>query len=129
MQVAADNLEATDMTEAERDALRIFKDRLTKLENLQDERVEHGRLYKEQQFTAPVDRKAAEVTLNRMAVLDEQIKKAEADVLSLEDKKVFGNVLKKAKKVVEVEQRKHDTEIFKRYVDRKETASFRRNRK
>ncbi len=42
MQVAADNLEATDMTEAERDALRIFKDRLTKLENLQDERVEQG---------------------------------------------------------------------------------------
>ena len=123
LQFAADNLEATEMSEAERDALRIFKDRLAKLENLQDERVEQGRLYKEQQFTAPVDRKAAEATLNRMAVLDEQIKKAEADVLSLEDKKVFGNVLKKAKKVVEVEQRKHDNEIFKRHLDRIKNAA------
>ena len=123
LQIAADNLEATDMTEAERDALRIFKDRLAKLENLQDERAEQGRLYKEQQFTAPVDRKAAEATLNRMAVLDEQIKKAEADVLSLEDKKVFGNVLKKAKKVVEGEQRKHDNEVFKRHLDRMKNAA------
>ena len=123
LQLAADNLEATDMSEAERDALQIFKDRLTKLENLQDERVEQGRLYKEQQFQPPVDRKAAEVTLNRIAVLDEQIKKAEADVLSLEDKKVFGDVLKKAKKVVEIEQKKHDTEIFKRHIDRMKNAA------
>ena len=123
LQIATDNLEATDMTEAERDALRIFKDRLTRLENLQDERAEQGRLYKEQQFTAPVDRKAAEATLNRMAVLDEKIKKAEAEVLSLEDKKVFGNVLKKAKKVVEGEQRKHDNEVFKRHLDRMKNAA------
>ena len=129
LQIAANNLEATDMTEAERDALRIFKDRLTKLENLQDEREEQGRLYKEQQFTAPVDRKAAEETRNRMAVLDEQIKKAEGDILSLEDKKVFGNVLKKAKKVVEVEQRKHDVEVFNRHLDRiKNSAAIKKYR-
>ena len=123
LQIATDSLESADMTEAERDALRIFKDRLTKLETLQEEREAQGRLYREQQFKSPADRKAAEVTLNRMAVLDEQIKKAEADVLSLEDKKVFGDVLKKAKKVVESEQRKHDTEVFKRHLDRTKNAA------
>lgn len=120
---ASDKPKATVMTDAERDALLIFKKRLAKLESLQDERAEQGRLYKEQQFTAPVDRKAAEETRNRMAVLDEQIKKAEADVLSLEDKKVFGEVLKKAKKVVEVEQKKHDNEVFKRHIDRAKNAA------
>ena len=120
---ASDKPKATIMTDAERDALQIFKNRLSNLENLQEQRAEQGRLYKEQQFKTPVDRKAAEATLNRMAVLDEQIKKAEADVLSLEDKKVFGDILKKAKAVVEGEQRKHDTEVFNRYVDRTKNAA------
>ena len=121
--LAADALEATDLTDAERDALQIFRNRLTKLEELQDERKKQGALYKEQQFGTKVDREAAAQTLNRMQVLDEQIKKAKADVLSLEDKKVLGDLLKKARKVVEVEQRSHDAEILKRYRDRTKNAA------
>ena len=121
--LAADALEATELTDAERDALQIFRDRLTKLEELQDERKKQGALYKEQQFGTKVDREAAAQTLNRMHVLDEQIKAASAAVLSVEDKKVLGDVLKKARKVVEAEQRSHDAEILKRYRDRTKDAA------
>ena len=111
------------LTDAERDALQIFRDRLTRLEELQGERAEQGRLYKEQQFGAKVDREAAAQTLNRMHVLDDQIKAASAAVLSVEDKKVLADVLKKARKVVEAEQRSNDAEILKRYRDRTRNAA------
>ena len=120
---AADALEATDLNDAERDALQIFRNRLTKLEDLQEERKKQGALYKEQQFGTKVDREAAAQTLNRMHVLDEQIKTAKADVLSLEDKKVLGDLLKKARRVVEADQRSHDAEILKRYRDRSKNAA------
>ena len=116
--MAAEAIKESDLTDAERDALQIFKNRVSNLETLQEERAEQGRLYKEQQFKTPVDRKAAEVTLNRMAVLDEKIKTAQAEVLSLEDKKVLGDVLKKARKVVEADQRAHDAELVKRWRER-----------
>ena len=121
--MAAASLIETELTEAERDALQIFLNRLTRLEELQGEREEQGRLYKEQQFGAKVDREAAAQTLNRMHVLDDQIKTAKAEVLSIEDKKVLADVLKKARKVVEAEQRSHDAEILKRYRDRTRNAA------
>ena len=121
--IAADALEETELTDAERDALRIFKSRLSRLEGLQADRQEQGSLYKEQQFGKNVDREAAKQTLARMQVLDDQIKKAKADILSLEDKKVLGDLLKKARKVVEAEQRSHDAEILKRYRDRTRNAA------
>ena len=121
--MAAASLIETELTEAERNALQIFRNRLTRLEELQEERAEQGRLYKEQQFGTKVDREAAAQTLNRMHVLDEQIKAASAAVLSVEDKKVLGDVLKKARKVVEAEQRSHDAEILKRYRDRTKDAA------
>ena len=121
--MAADALEATELTDAERDALKIFKSRLSRLEGLQEDRAEQGRLYKEQQFGANVDREAAKQTLNRMQVLDDQIKKAKADILSLENKEVLGSLLKKARKVVETEQRAHDAEIMKRYREREKEAA------
>ena len=130
LQIAADELNTDKWTEAERGALDIFKKRLAKLDALQTERAEQGRLYKEQQFGANVDRAAAAQTLNRMHVLDDQIKAANAEVLALEDKQVLGDVLKKARKVVETEQRAHDDEIFKRYIDRtKNAAAIKKYRK
>ena len=49
------------MSDAEQAALQTFKDRLTELHELQEKRAEAGRLYKEQQFGANVDRQAASV--------------------------------------------------------------------
>lgn len=115
---AEELLTSGKLTDAERDAVQIFKSRLSRLEGLQDDRVEQGRLYKEQQFGTKVDREAAAQTLNRMRVLDEQIKTASTEVLSVENKEVLGNVLKKARKVVETAERQHGAEILKRWRDR-----------
>ena len=120
--MAASELQAEDLSAAERDALGIFQKRLSNLETLQEERAELGRLYKDQQFGPKVDRAAAEQTRNRMKVMDGQIEKAKAEVLSIEDKQVLKAVLQKARKVVEKQQWTKDEEKLKRYRDRRNNA-------
>ena len=120
--IAAHEVNVADLSEAERDALNIFRDRLTRLQSLQEERLEQGRLYKEQQFGANVDRAAAAETLNRMHVLDAQIRKAGDEVLDVESKAVLRRVLQKARKVVEQKEREHGQEILNRWRDRRNQA-------
>ena len=120
--LAASELQTADMSAAERDALGIFQQRLAKLETLQEERADLGRQYKDQQFGAKVDREAAAKTLNRMKIMDGQIEKAKAEVLSIEDKQVLKQVLQKARKVVEKQQWIKDEEKLKRYRDRRNNA-------
>ena len=120
--LAASQVKVSDLTSAEKDALDIFQQRLSKLEALQTERAEQGRLYKEQQFGAKVDRAAASETLNRMHVLDSQIQKASAEVLTVEEKTVLKRVLQKARTVVEQQERQHGQEILKRWRDRRDNA-------
>ena len=120
--LAASQVKTADLTEAEKSTLDIFQQRLSKLEALQTERAEQGRLYKEQQFGAKVDRAAAAQTLNRMRTLDSQIQKASADVLTVEEKAVLKRVLQKARKVVEQQERQHGQEILKRWRDRRNNA-------
>ena len=120
--MAAEQVKVDTLTDAERDALAIFQKRLEKLTDLEEQRAEQGRLYKEQQFGAKPDRAAAAETLDRMHVLDAQIKRASADVLSVEEKTVLRNVLKKARKVVENQQWAHDQEILRRWRDRRANA-------
>jgi hypothetical protein len=120
--MAANQVKVADLTDAEKDALNIFQQRLSKLEALQDERAEQGRLYKEQQFGPGADRKAAAETLNRMHVLDSQIQKASLEVLTVEEKAVLKRVLQKARTVVEQQERQHGQEILKRWRDRRNNA-------
>ncbi len=120
--MAASQVKVDDLTAAEKDALDIFQKRLSKLETLQAERAEQGRLYKEQQFGAKVDRTKAAETLNRMHVLDSQIQKASADVLTVEEKTVLKRVLQKARTVVEQQERQHGQEVLKRWRDRRNNA-------
>ena len=120
---AASEVNTGKWSDAEKDALGIFVKRLTKLETLQTERAEQGRLYKEQQFGAKVDRAKAAETLNRMHVLDDQIQRAAADVLDIEDKEVLRRVLKKARTVVEQQDRQHFQQIMKRKIDRMHNAA------
>ena len=121
--LAASEVRVDDLTTDEKAALDIFQKRLSKLEALQVERAEQGRLYKEQQFGAKVDRTAAAETLNRMRVLDGQIQKASADVLSVEEKTVLKRVLQKARVVVEQQERQHGQEMLKRWRDRRDNAA------
>lgn len=122
LSMAASEVKTDELTDAEKDALRIFQERLSKLEVLQEERAEQGRLYKEQQFGTKVDRSSAAKTLNRMHTLDAQIQKASSDVLSVEEKTVLKRVLQKARKVVEQQERKHGQEILDRWRDRRNNA-------
>ena len=115
--------EANRLTDGEKDALRIFNQRLNKLEELKNKRAEEGRLYKEQQFGAKVDREAAKATLERMKALDSQIERASEEVLNVENKQVFKQVLQKARKAVERQEREHGQEVLKRWRDRRNEAA------
>ena len=123
LEMAANEIYVSDLTQAEKDALTIFQDRLSNLKELQEKRTEQGRLYKEQQFGSTPNRAEAEKTLNRMRTLDGQIKKATADILSVEEKEVLKRVLQKARKVVEVKERQHGQEILARWRDRRNNAA------
>ena len=122
LMMAAEELDTGDWTAAERDALDIFRKRLSKLEDLQSQRAEQGRLYREQQFGTNVNRAEAEKTRNRMQELDRQIRQAGNDVLDIEDKGVLKQVLQKARKVVEAEERKRGDEKLNRWRDRRNNA-------
>lgn len=121
--IAANDLSTEDMTEAERGALEIFRDRLAKLDDLQEQRAQLGRTYKDQQFGQNVNREAAAETLKKMHAMDERIKEANSKVLDVEEKTVLRDVLKKARKVVEQAQKDHDQEILKRWRDRRNNAA------
>ena len=115
-------LEDNDLTAADKSAIEIIQKHLSNLEDLQAKRVEQGRLYKEQQFGAKVDRAEAAKTLNRMKTLDQQIEKVNEELLSLENKGVLKSVLQKARTVVEKHERQHGQENLKRWRDRRNNA-------
>ena len=119
---ASEEVTTVGWTDGERYALDLFQQSVSKLESLEVERAELGRLYRDQQFGAKVDRAAAAKTLNRMKILDGKIEEANADVLSIENKKVLREVLQKARKVVEAEERQRGNERLKRWRDRRNNA-------
>lgn len=123
LSIAAEDVRVEDLTEGEADALRIFKNRLDTLQDLELRRAEEGRKYKEQQFGAHSDRAEAKKTLNRMDILDTQIKRASDAVLDVEQKEVLRRVLQKSRKVVEERERQHGQELLKRYRERRKDAA------
>ena len=123
LSVAAESLNLKDLTDGEKTALDIFKKRLDTLRELEDKRITEGRTYKEQQFGSNVDREAAKKTLERMKVLDEQIKRASSSVLDVEKKEVLKRVLESSRKVIETQERAHGRELLDRYRDRQKNAA------
>lgn len=123
LSIAASEVNVEGLTDGERDALNIFKRRLDNLNELEQKRSEEGRKYKEQQFGANVDRAEAQKTLNRMKVLDEQIKRASSEVLDVEKKEVLKRVLQRSRRVIEKAEREHGQELLKRYRDRRKNAA------
>ena len=61
-------------------------------------------------------------TLERMRALDDQIKTASVAVLDVEQKSVLQRVLKKARKVVEQQERDRSQAVLKRWRDRRDNA-------
>lgn len=125
LEIAAKEIRLDDLTEGERDSLRIFRDRLTRLNDLQERRKDLGTQYREQQFGAngqKVDRAEAEKTRERMKTLDGQIAKAQTDILDVQNKEVLRKVLQKARKIVETKQREKDAVVLSDWRDRRNKA-------
>lgn len=125
LEIAAKEIRLDDLTEGERDALQIFRDRLTRLNDLKEQRADLGTQYREQQFGAngqKVDRAEAEKTRERMKILDSQIAKAQTGILDVQNKEVLRKVLQKARKVVETKQREKDAVVLSRWRDRRNNA-------
>ena len=122
LEAAANDIGISDMSDAEQAALQTFKDRLAELHELQEKRAEAGRLYKEQQFGANVDRQAAAQTLERMYELDKQIAAASRKVLGAENSKVLKPILQYVRKSVEKKERERSKAVLERWRDRRDNA-------
>ena len=117
-----------DLSEGERDALRIFREKMDKLEALQIKRTEEGQRYRELQFGAngvKVDRSAAEATLNRMKIYDEQIRRATNDLLDLQNKDVLRRILERAREIVESRERAKAKETLQKWRTAREDTYLR----
>lgn len=121
LDMAAKELDTSKLTDAEKSALGIFRKRVDKLKALKEERQKQGSIFYEHQFGANKDTAKATAARNRMTVLDNQITKASAEVLGLEDKKVLKDVLQKSRKVIEQKERKESLERIR--VAREETRA------
>ena len=119
----AHGLNVAGMTEAQKGAFDVFRRRIDRLGELELKRMEQGKLYREQQFGENVDREEAKKTLNRMHILDDQIQRANEQVLEVEEKDVLRQILKKARQVIEQEQLKKDREMLRRYNDRRRNSA------
>ena len=127
--MAADSIRIDDLTDGQKDAIRIFNSRLDKLEDMTAQRESLGQQYKEQQFTKGGSRAEAERIKERMDELDGKINAAQNDLLDLEDKDVLKQVLVKARKVIETEERAQSVERLKHYREnRNEAASVKKYR-
>lgn len=129
LELAVEDVRIDDLTQGEVYALDVFKKRLETIRDLQAQRKEQGQLYKEQQFGSKADRAEAVKTLNRMKILDDQIKKASAELLSVEEKEVLKRVLQRARKVIEAKDREETKEMLRRQSERrKESEAVRKYR-
>lgn len=129
LELAAEDVRIDDLTQGEVYALDVFKKRLETIRDLQAQRKEQGQLYKEQQFGSKTDKAETVKTLNRMKILDDQIKKASAELLSVEEKEVLKRVLQRARKVIEAKDREETKEMLRRQSERrKESEAVRKYR-
>ncbi len=127
--MAASDINVEGLTDAEKNALDIFKGVLTQLEGEQEHRKDLGRQYKDQQFTRGGSRAEADRIRAAMSVSDSKIKSLENRLLSLENKNILKQVLVKARGVVEQQERKRGDEKLQRYRERRnESASVRKYR-
>lgn len=130
LESAADLIDEDKLTEGERFALETLKKKLSEQRDLEEQRTELGRTYREQQFGKSVDRAAAAETLERMKILDEKIARKTAEVLHVKDAKVLRAVLTKARRVLEARAREQSDERLARYRARtQETAEVQKYKK
>ena len=119
LQMAASEITVEGMTDAERNALEIFNNTLDRLGAEQEHRADLGRQYKDQQFTKGGSRAEADRIRAAMQVSDSKIKSLENRLLSLENKDLLKSVLRKARNVVEGEERARGVENLRKYREKR----------
>ena len=130
LEYAVEKLDTAKLTDAERDALRIFKRDLERLRELEADRAELGRLYKEQMFTKGGSHAEAVKTKNRMDILDKKIKSLNNTLLMLQNKEVLRKILSQARTEVEgIEREKAKERLAAFKMKREDTESRRKYRK
>ncbi len=120
LEAVADQAEKADLTPGELDALRIFKTRLDKVRDLQQQRAEQGTLWHDQQFGGKSDE--AVKTMNRMKVLDSQLDKAEKALVKAESTGTLKGIVDRAYKAGARKQRIYDDNTLRRYKERRDNA-------
>lgn len=122
LRMASDNLDRSEMTAEEIDALDAFNEKLAYLDAQVAERQQLGKLYHDQMFSKPQDKEGAEKTRERMKIYDERVRKASHDLLSLQNKDVLKRVLEQSRKVIERNDRAKFNDQLKRYRDKRLNA-------
>ena len=115
LEAAAARLPRDKLTESEKLALVDFQKKLDKLKELQEQRAEQGRIYKQQMFTKGRNKEEAQKTKNRMDILDKKINSLENTILSMKDRDVFKKILKSARDMIEREARASEKKTLAEY--------------
>lgn len=130
LEYAVEKLDTAKLTDAERYALNIFKRDLERLRELEADRAEQGRLYKEQMFTKGGSHAEAVKTKNRMDILDRKINSLRNTLLMLQNKEVLRKILSQARTEVEgIERAKAKERLAAFKMKREDTESRRKYRK
>ncbi len=119
MTVSFNAEEMSQLTDAELDALEIFKKQTTEIYELQEMRLQEGAVFVENQFKKDGDRKLAQEAKNRVAIIDEKIKKATDRLMQIQEAEVIKKILPKARKIVGRYERIQTKQLASQY--RKET--------
>ena len=120
------------LTEGERYLLNIYAERLAKLNDLQEQRREQGRLYRRfmaDENPANRDKAAAAATKNRMDILDQQIEKAMDSLREAERAKGYKSLLTKSRELVEQTERGRIKTALQLSREKRERSGQRRQRK
>ena len=120
------------LSEGERSLLNIYADRLAKLNDLQEQRREQGRLYR--RFMADPnpnnrDRGEAAATKNRMDILDQQIDRAMNSLREVERAKAYKSLLTKSRELVQQTERGRILTALQLSREKRERSGQRRQRK
>lgn len=119
MTVSFNAEEMSQLTDAELDALEIFKKQTTEIYELQEMRLQEGAVFVENQFKKDGDRKLAQEAKNRVAIIDEKIKNATDRLMQIQEAEVIKKILPKARKIVGRYERIQTKQLASQY--RKET--------
>lgn len=120
------------LTEGERDLLNIYADRLAKLNDLQEQRREQGRIYRRfmaDENPANRDKAAAAATRNRMDILEQQIDRATNSLREVERAKAYKSLLTKSRELVQQTERGRIKTALQLSREKRERSGQRRQRK